>query len=151
MIVADYLALQEAEEREMEDMMEQMSTYKPFKTRKQLRWEKFGVDEDADEELMARINIPRRKDHEKGTDLEELTDRHKSLVTGEDIKETFSCKSYSLPALVDLVFSVFRNFDEIKRIQIISIKKTSSKDDQRKLHELKLQYRSTPMKNSLLT
>ena len=97
MIVADYLALQEAEEREMEDMMEQMSTYKPFKTRKQLRWEKFGVDEDADEELMARINIPRRKDHEKGTDLEELTDRHKSLVTGVDIKKTFTCKSYSLP------------------------------------------------------
>ena len=84
--VADYLALQEAEEREMEDMMEQMSTYKPFKTRKQIRWEKFGVDEDADEELMARINIPRRKDHEKGTDLEELTDRHKSLVTGKSSK-----------------------------------------------------------------
>ena len=83
--VADYLALQEAEEREMEDMMEQMSSYKPFKTRKQIRWEKFGVDEDEDEELMARINIPRRKDHERGTELDELSDRHKSLVTGEGL------------------------------------------------------------------
>lgn len=70
--------------------MEQMSTYKPFKTRKQIRWEKFGVDEDADEELMARINIPRRKDHEKGTDLEELTDRHKSLVTGMSLANNYS-------------------------------------------------------------
>ena len=70
--------------------MEQMSTYKPFKTRKQIRWEKFGVDEDADKELMARINIPRRKDHEKGTDLEELTDRHKSLVTGMSFANNYS-------------------------------------------------------------
>ena len=86
------MVLQEAEEREMEDMMEQMSTYKPFKTRKQIRWEKFGVDEDADEELLTRINIPRRKDHEKGTDLEELTDRHKSLVTGVGRKEALNVK-----------------------------------------------------------
>ena len=41
------------------------STYKPFKTRKQIRKEKYGVDEDADEILLDRVAIPRRKDHER--------------------------------------------------------------------------------------
>ena len=105
-ILADYLAIQEAEEAEIDAQFEQMrqgsifsiliitiihdswfmsheswaikrlcdvfsfvlnrlSTYKPFKTRKQIRKEKYGVDEDADEILLDRVAIPRRKDHER--------------------------------------------------------------------------------------
>jgi len=80
--IADYLAIQEAEEAEMEAQFEQMSTYKPFKTRKQIRKEKYGVDEDADEILLDRIAIPRRKDHERGglADVDSLAERHKNLV-----------------------------------------------------------------------
>ena len=49
------MAVQEAEEAEMEDMMEKMSTYKPFKTRKQIRFEKYGIDEDEEDILQVTV------------------------------------------------------------------------------------------------
>lgn len=80
--INDYLEVQKAQEAEMEAEMEKAFTnHKPFKTAKQIRAEKYGVDEDEEEILNAKINIPRRKQHEIGTCVDELFDRHKSLVT----------------------------------------------------------------------
>ncbi|CBY11660.1 unnamed protein product [Oikopleura dioica] len=80
--INDYLEVQKAQEAEMEaEMEEAFANHKPFKTAKQIRAEKYGVDEDEEEILNAKINIPRRKQHEIGTCVDELFDRHKSLVT----------------------------------------------------------------------
>lgn len=58
-------------------MIEEMTPHRKFKTRKEIRKEKFGIDEDEDEILFDKINIPRRKEHEIGTPIDELHDRHK--------------------------------------------------------------------------
>jgi len=58
-------------------MIEEMAPHQKFKTRKELRKEKFGIDEDEDAFLLDKIQIPRRKEHERGTELDELHDRHK--------------------------------------------------------------------------
>jgi len=65
----------------MENMIEEMAPHQKFKTRKEIRKEKFGIDEDEDEILQQKIRIPRRMDHELGTPVDELHERHKSLVT----------------------------------------------------------------------
>ncbi|CAG5097776.1 Oidioi.mRNA.OKI2018_I69.XSR.g15227.t1.cds [Oikopleura dioica] len=82
--INDYLEVQKAQEAKMEAREEEeLFHHKPFKTAKQIRAEKYGVDEDEEgqEILNAKINVPRRKQHEIGTSVDELFDRHKSLVT----------------------------------------------------------------------
>ena len=70
--------MQKAQEAEMEQFIEDMEAPREsFKSRKEIRKMKYGIDEDEDEILNQKIRIPRKMDHEKLPPLEELTSRHK--------------------------------------------------------------------------
>ena len=44
----------------MEDLVEELVPHQDFKTRKQIRYEKYGIDEDEDAILNQKIHMPRQ-------------------------------------------------------------------------------------------
>ena len=60
-------------------MIEEIAPHQEFKTRKQIRYEKYGIDEDEDAILNQKIHMPRRKQHEIFESVDDLSERHKVL------------------------------------------------------------------------
>ena len=60
-------------------MIEEIAPHQEFKTRKQIRYEKYGIDEDEDAILNQKIHMPRRKQHEIFESVDDLSERHKVI------------------------------------------------------------------------
>ena len=58
-------------------MIEEIAPHQDFKTRKQIRYEKYGINEDEDAILNQKIHMPRRKQHEIFESVDDLSERHK--------------------------------------------------------------------------
>ena len=55
-----WILVQKSQEKEMEDLVEELVPHQDFKTRKQIRYEKYGIDEDEDAILNQKIHMPRQ-------------------------------------------------------------------------------------------
>ena len=72
-------SVQKAQEKEIDEMIDEIAPHQEFKTRKQIRYEKYGIDEDEDAILNQKIHMPRRKQHEIFESVDDLSERHKVL------------------------------------------------------------------------